>query len=336
MINFRQLKRHKIRGKDDVIMKTKLLLSISFSLALGFSHAQTAPDQQNQTENVQENIISHRVMMGETVSLLAKKYKMTPQDIYEYNPEAVEGISQNMALRIPLHRQVDLSMPKVEKDVYIKKTEVAANTSPNKIKEVNAGTDFKEATVATATQPAKNKVTETIAQSAPASAATAQHNNAVTAAPATVATNPATHEVKPGETLFGLSRKYNITVAELTAANEKMLKRGLQSGQKLKIPAATIVTAPAETQVAAAEIPVSNEELPKLQTEEAVTPTEAPATIAESSVIEHKVESGETLTGLARKYNTTIDEITTANKGKLKHGLQTGQVIKIKSNTSNY
>ncbi len=88
-------------------MKNLFLLLLFVFLGTGFAFAQ-------ETENVQgteaekpaegENIVSHSVAMGETVMLISKKYKVTPYDIYELNPDAIEGITQNMVLRIPMHK----------------------------------------------------------------------------------------------------------------------------------------------------------------------------------------------------------------------------------------
>jgi LysM repeat protein len=43
------------------------------------------------------------------------------------------------------------------------------------------------------------------------------------------------HTVGPKETLYSLSRMYNISVDEIRRQNEKLLKRGLQVGQVLTI-----------------------------------------------------------------------------------------------------
>jgi LysM repeat protein len=43
------------------------------------------------------------------------------------------------------------------------------------------------------------------------------------------------HTVAPKETLYSLSRMYNISVDEIRRQNEKLLKRGLQVGQVLTI-----------------------------------------------------------------------------------------------------
>ena len=43
------------------------------------------------------------------------------------------------------------------------------------------------------------------------------------------------HTVEPKETLYSLSRLYNVPVEEIRRQNEKILKRGLQVGQVLTI-----------------------------------------------------------------------------------------------------
>ncbi|MBS7786901.1 LysM peptidoglycan-binding domain-containing protein [Flavobacterium sp. CYK-55] len=44
-----------------------------------------------------------------------------------------------------------------------------------------------------------------------------------------------THKVEPKETLYSLSRKYNVSVEEIKSQNEALLKNGLQIGQTLII-----------------------------------------------------------------------------------------------------
>ncbi|KOS07941.1 hypothetical protein AM493_19180 [Flavobacterium akiainvivens] len=57
----------------------------------------------------EENIptVAHTVQMGETVMLICKKYIVAPDDIYKLNPEAVDGISPGMVLRVPSEKKVD-------------------------------------------------------------------------------------------------------------------------------------------------------------------------------------------------------------------------------------
>src|SRR5690606_31925522 len=57
----------------------------------------------------------------------------------------------------------------------------------------------------------------------------------------TKVTNRVNHKVKAGETLYGLSKLYNVSVDELKNANTILMKNNLQAGQTLKIPDGTIV-----------------------------------------------------------------------------------------------
>ncbi|WP_338375631.1 LysM peptidoglycan-binding domain-containing protein [uncultured Flavobacterium sp.] len=47
-----------------------------------------------------KDYVKHTVLAGETVTQIAKKYKITPYDIYKLNPEAKNGINENQILLI--------------------------------------------------------------------------------------------------------------------------------------------------------------------------------------------------------------------------------------------
>lgn len=105
----------------------------------------------------------------------------------------------------------------------------------------------------------------------------------------------AIHDVQRGETLYALSRRYGVTIEEITSANQ-VLSEGLKVGQRIKIPVKSAVA-------------------------DAQQPATAPAKT-------HKVAKRETLYSLAKRYDVTIDELYEANPG-LKKGLKAGQVIVI-------
>lgn len=88
-------------------MKRKAFFTCIFVMSVFFSAV-----AQEQDLNVSDSIVKHKVMMGETVMLIAKKYRITPKDIYELNPTAVDGISYNMMLDIPADRDKAKSKPK--------------------------------------------------------------------------------------------------------------------------------------------------------------------------------------------------------------------------------
>ena len=49
----------------------------------------------------QDKATTHKVAKGETIAQIAQKYKVSPYDIYQLNPDAQAGISQNTVLLIP-------------------------------------------------------------------------------------------------------------------------------------------------------------------------------------------------------------------------------------------
>ncbi|MBR5105453.1 MAG: LysM peptidoglycan-binding domain-containing protein [Alistipes sp.] len=105
----------------------------------------------------------------------------------------------------------------------------------------------------------------------------------------------AIHDVQRGETLYALSRRYGVTIEEITSANQVLLE-GLKVGQRIKIPVKS-----------------------------AVADAQQPATATAKT---HKVAKRETLYSLAKRYDVTIDELYEANPG-LKKGLKAGQIIVI-------
>lgn len=80
----------------------KMLMLGAAMLCTWFSAV--AQEDQSQ-EGTLGNVVTHKVEMGETVMLIAKKYRTTPENIYDLNPEAVHGISYNTVLQIPADKR---------------------------------------------------------------------------------------------------------------------------------------------------------------------------------------------------------------------------------------
>lgn len=303
----------------------KLVLSLALALAVtGASYAQE-----------EENFSNHQVAMGETVLVIAKKYKITPRDIYDYNPDAIEGVGQNANLRIPLHRQLK------PKPVYVEEAYVyeapTADSKDVSVKQVPAETVAVAETVApVATAPAVYEPTpmqtmkHTVQDGETLTSLARKYNTTIkaiekenpgklksglqTGETLSITTIPrlgdpsqyVSHDVNSGETLIGLARKYNTTVDAITESNRITLKKGLQTGQQLMI-------------------------LPGLST---ASPEINRGVLANANAVEHTVKNGETLMTLAQKYNTTVEDITANNQSKLGSGIQAGQVLTIKNNAT--
>lgn len=112
------------------------------------------------------------------------------------------------------------------------------------------------------------------------------------------------HTVASGESLYVLSRKYNVTVNELKAWNN-LSSSALSIGQQLRI------TAPADAAG-------SNEDL-----------EEAPAETFSGASTQHTVVSGESLYQISRKYGVTIKDIMEWN-GKSDFNVKPGDKLTIK------
>lgn len=103
------------------------------------------------------------------------------------------------------------------------------------------------------------------------------------------------HKVSPQETLFAISRKYQVPVGEIQNSNE-VLKQGLKIGQTIRVPYI------------------------------------AKSDLAEGSTL-HKVGAGETLFSISKKYNVPVDSLKQWNK-LLGNDLSVGQALIVKETSS--
>jgi LysM repeat protein/ABC-type branched-subunit amino acid transport system substrate-binding protein len=113
-----------------------------------------------------QNYTEHKIKPGETIESIAKKYLVTPFDIYALNPDAKSKFQPNTVLIIP----------------------------NSKIKN----------------EPIEEESRELIGYK--------------------------THKVKRKETLYGISKKYNVTEDEIKKANRYLYSENLKKGDKIRIP----------------------------------------------------------------------------------------------------
>ncbi len=112
------------------------------------------------------------------------------------------------------------------------------------------------------------------------------------------------HFVQAGNTLYGLTKLYKVTAEEILAVNPEVAN-GLKEGQKLLVPAATAS--------GTAKDPVKDPKDNK-------TPVKGAKT--------HKVEKSETLYGISKTYEVTMEEMVKVNPG-IENGISVGQVLNI-------
>jgi len=116
-----------------------------------------------------------------------------------------------------------------------------------------------------------------------------------TAAPAKSAAAPSarSHKVKSGETLWGVARRYGVTVPALAAENGMTSKSQLVAGTRLQIPGAGSTATPA----------------------------------AESSRVTYKVRRGDTLSQIAERFNVSVQQLKAWNQMRQSNSLRAGQKI---------
>ncbi|MCC9073382.1 NlpC/P60 family protein [Flavobacterium sp. F-65] len=131
-----------------------------------------------------------------------------------------------------------------------------------------------------------------------------------------------THEIQAKETLYGISKQYQLTVEELKKANPKLESEGLKIGQQIIIPGTAKSTLIASSKT--------------VTTEDAVvtgTQPEIIEKVVETQIV-REVLPKETKYAIAKEYGLTVAELEKQNPF-IKKRLPVGSVLKILP-SSNY
>jgi membrane-bound lytic murein transglycosylase D len=124
----------------------------------------------------------------------------------------------------------------------------------------------------------------------------------------------AKHKIRKGETLSSIARKYGTSVKAIARLNNISNTRKIIAGRVLKIPGGYVASAQ------------------KASRSSTSTSSSKGTTTSGSNV--HRVEKGQTLTTIARKYNTTISALASLNNIRNPRQLQSGQLLKIPQKAS--
>ena len=121
---------------------------------------------------------------------------------------------------------------------------------------------------------------------------------------------PQYHTIQTGETLYGLMKRYDVTVEAICKANPGLSESNFRSGQVIIIPAADKT----------ADLPIIQSDQPASQS--VVIPQQSYRDI-------HKVKRRETIYSICREYGITEEELIAANPELKTEKLKRGKYIRI-------
>lgn len=243
----------------------------------------------------------HKVAKGETVTDVAKKYKVTPHDIYRLNPDSKNGLKENTVLLIPTKYPAKITQnpPKQQSsklantihEVKPKETFYSLgkkyNVTEAEIKKANG--DLLNDGLKIGQQiiiPMKGDPVD-------AQVKAAEKHQQKKNQPLYVY-----HEVKQGETKYGIAKEYGITLQVLEELNPEVVEV-LPLGYNLKLISAEVTAA--------------------------LKPTED--TVPEGYMM-YTVQPKETFYSLSKQTGLTQEEIIKLNP-EAKDGLKEGMVLKL-------
>ncbi|NJW51686.1 LysM peptidoglycan-binding domain-containing protein [Salinimicrobium oceani] len=239
----------------------------------------------------------HIVKAGETTSDIARQYNISEETIFKYNPDARRGLKPNAKLVVPIgaereqqpsngekkeQQHTEFEMHRVKKQETLFSLSQQYNVSIEDIKKYNKHLYSQELKKGEKIRiPKASSLKET--PLAPPS------GNILDL-------SLKEHVVLPQETLYGISRKYNITIADLQRLNPTM--QTLQPGMVIKVKNGNV---------------------------EKVVEVEGPL------FKYYQVQPQETLFSLTRRFGISRDSLVSLNPA-LADGLKSGMVLKIPNN----
>ncbi|GAA4039337.1 LysM peptidoglycan-binding domain-containing protein [Flavobacterium cheonhonense] len=299
-------------------MKNRIIFSLLFILMVTFN-----------TSAKQDKYVKHTVAQGETITMIAQKYKVTPYDIYKLNPDSQKGIELNSVLLIPptvaessFSAEPKQTSPKAPGNptthlVQPKETLFSLSrqygVTVEAIKSANAEL-LKDGlkTGQTIKVPTSSGIVPTTIVAAPAKAVVKETPKAVVKSePKTEMAkgNTTYHIIEPKETKYGISKKYGMTIQELERLNPAIVN-DFPVGLKL------VVSGNPEAKPVVESNKVK-EEAPK-----------SPAVSTKKYLEEYVVRPKETISSIASDYGMTEQELIALNP-ELKKGVKLGMILRV-------
>ena len=145
------------------------------------------------------------------------------------------------------------------------------------------------------------------------------------------------HEVRQGDTMYSIAKRYGVS-PEVIISSNNLKNRHVTPGQELRIPGGTAVASagkPAQQTSAAPARPDQPRNEEKTKGPRTMAETRTPGkqdSKAGNKIVQYKVQSGDTMWAIARKFNVSPIELLSLNNMSKNVSLRPGDTVRVAVN----
>ncbi|MFO8001243.1 MAG: LysM peptidoglycan-binding domain-containing protein [Marinilabilia sp.] len=292
----------------NLLQNTAYYIVFIVLILAGFQTARAQEDQSTGRRIVidGDEFYLHQVDKGQGFYDIARQYNVSQQEILDANPDIEDGLKKDQIIRIPvieerntnrdeIESSEDFILHTVEKGQTVWYISRKYDVDAEDIYRNNPGADRQLTTGSIIKVPAQKKVKGEKADEKDQEGRFREH------------------EVKPGDTLFSLSQRYNVSVDDIIQYNPALKTSSLRIGSIVRIP-------------------VSDEKKPQdgeLAAEDEDQDTSKTSYIEDEDYIYHEIEEGQTLYSIGRRYQVEPEKIEENNPDITKDSLEPGYMLRI-------
>lgn len=252
----------------------------------------------------QVKTITHKVDKGETINEIAQKYKVTPFDIYQLNPDAQSGLKPNSVLLIPNKSSSNIAVPQTKINANPHTHEVIAKETLYGIEKKYGVSDEDLKSANPVIEKDGLQIGQILMIPSKGSSKTVSNTQA----------KVIYHDVLPKETKYSIAKQYGITIEELEKRNPDIVSN-LPIGYRLIIKGDASKVIKVTEQV----------ELKKENVK--ATPVKVPIVV---NYVDYEVKPKETLYSLSKMAGMSQEDFIALNP-ELNNGVEIGMILKIPS-----
>jgi LysM repeat protein len=293
---------------------------INIPVSLVTKVQKTEAKSEKDTSNSNNDVIIYTVNPGETKFGLAKRFGISISQLENQNPHIVNGLQAGHKLEI-----------RGGKDVYVLKESKNVNQFIDFIiyvvlpQETLYGISKRNGLTVDELTEANKDFLNGVLKSGQTLRIPVKKNNSSNSE------NSNYHLVQAGETKYGLSKRYGISIEELEAKNPQIIKM-LQTGQRIVVSGGVSSNAVSKEEVPKSEPVLA--EVPKVE-QENVKSKDNPVKVevpqsTDSGWVDYEVQPKQTLFGLSKMTGMSQDKLIEVNPN-LAEGVKIGMIIKIPS-----